>query len=137
MKTPSSQTSAIPDSGPRKLIQLTAVPVKVKSAWSPAVDDSAAVPLPVLAEVPLHARAAFSLSHVPAYTIDGSVSSSRARMSNPSTTTWLPVAAGFFAPVASIARVCCPIARLEAVYTLAWTSTGEKVSICAWKAPSR
>src|SRR5207248_958243 len=108
MKSPSSQTSAIPDIGPRKLIQLTAVPVKVKSAWAPAEDESAAVAAPVLAEVPLHARLGFSLSHVPVYTIDGSVSSSRARMSNASTTTWLPVAAGFIAPVASIATVCRP-----------------------------
>src|SRR5437870_4355890 len=46
--TPSSTTRAIPAWGPRKPIQLTDVPVKVKVACAPTVLDGAALP-------PLHA----------------------------------------------------------------------------------
>src|SRR6266850_7582746 len=52
-KPPSRNTSAMPIIGARNPIQLTDVPVKLNAALAPAVAERAAVPLPVLTDVPL------------------------------------------------------------------------------------
>jgi hypothetical protein len=58
-KAPSRNTSAIPRDGPRTAIQLTDVPVKLNAALAPAAAERAAVPPPVLADVPLKFRFVF------------------------------------------------------------------------------
>src|SRR6266852_1637473 len=65
-KTPSTNTRAIPLSGPRMPIHVTAVPVKVNVACAPAVMDSMAFP-------PLHANQPVSRIQPGLKPTDGSV----------------------------------------------------------------
>src|SRR5437588_11826308 len=58
--TPSTYTCAMPRDGPRDPIQLTAVPLKVNVAWSPAVSVADAVPIPVNPDVPPYASSVWS-----------------------------------------------------------------------------
>ena len=70
--------------------------------------------------------------------LPSSLSSPHWVISNASTTTSAPLAAGFAWPVTSIVRVWLVAARLVALKTTAWTcSVGEYVSTSATSTPSR
>src|SRR5882762_4247191 len=112
----------MPASGPRKPIQRTDVPVKVKVACTPAVAEYPAAP-------PLHCDDE-QRAQPAVYATDGSVSSKCDTgvwgdddvTSNASTTIVISVDAALVRPVTSIVNVWRAAARSFAVKTTTWGS---------------
>src|SRR5437660_4822494 len=121
---PSIDTSAMPIHGPRKLIQLTDVPAKTKSACEPAVAERIAVPPPVCSELRLQSRER-SDTQLPEYTTAESSSSTRDCTSKASTAIRVSLAFAFFCPATSIASVWLALTSVITVYTTAWVAVGE------------